>query len=58
VPEKNIEGAAWLARVDAGQSRRTDLESMGGSDLGNCQGLKGLGKKAHRPSGTTSNNIQ
>ena len=57
MPEENIEGAAWRARVDAERSRRTELESLAGSDLGNCQGLKGLGKKTHHSSGT-SNNIQ
>jgi hypothetical protein len=58
VPEENIERAAGRACVDAGRSQRMELESLAGSDLGDCQGLKGLGKKTHHPSGTTSNNIQ
>ena len=35
-----------------------ELESLAGLDLGDSQGLKGLGKETHYPSGTTSNNIQ
>jgi len=43
VPEENIERAAWWARVDAGRSQRMELESLAGLDLGDSQGLKGLG---------------
>jgi len=57
VPEENIEGAAWRGRVDAGRAQWTELESLAGSDPGDYQGLKGLDKKTHHPSGTTSNNI-
>jgi len=40
MPEENIERAAWRARVDAGRSQQMELESLAGSDLGDCQGLE------------------
>jgi len=43
VPEVNIERAAWWARVNAGRSQRMELELLAELDLGDSQGLKGLG---------------